>query len=590
MSSLLDFKPVRRPKLLFYKVLRCGVSLATAAALLFVVFSPSTEAAVVREPLDQHTYVLIKNGRSVFLECRAPAGKAEAFFKKYLAEEDDWEIYANKGVVAVPLGRLKGEVQRVALLRLFPQDTVDERGWIHEVTYGDGPEGQETLWNLCEWLTGRGMDYRKVMAANKLQEAHLTSGQQVVIPAELLLKAMREFTPVAEDVMEQLVELSAEELEYGKDDEGPYAAYRLKQGEALYTSVVVRFTDYRDNAPILKVCEAIQKRSGIKDPRSLKPGQLVLIPLDLLSARFKPEGSPERKAYEDVVEEARRLRGQVTSRDLAGIVVVIDPGHGGRDQGAAAARVGLYEDELNYDIACRVKRILAETTQAKVYMTAVDRSCGYSCSEAKRFVHDTDEELLTTPRYKNTDADASANLRAYLANAIFAKETANGTDPRKVVFTSFHCDALYNKQLRGAMVYIPGAAYRKSSEQPARPRRFNYNRYEEANGRRTIVTTEAERRRDEAMSRNFASTLMEQLGEHRVRRHMEGPRIRSVIRQNGGVKYVPAVLRVNKIPTKVLLEVANMTNSVDCTRMADPWWREQVAKAYVAALKEYYKS
>ena len=165
---------------------------------------------------------------------------------------------------------------------------------------------------------------------------------------------------------------------------------------------------------------------------------------------------------------------------------------------------------------------------------------------------------------------------------------AKGTDKRNIIFTTVHCDALFNDRLRGAMVYIPGAPYRRDSERP-KPYK-SYERYAEVRQQREFRSTAAERRRDEALSRNFAITLLEELGKKRIRRHKEGDPIRNVIRQSGGVEYVPAVLRNNMIPTKVLVETANMTNHTDCTRLADPEWRQWFAEAYVNALKAYYRS
>ncbi len=378
----------------------------------------------------------------------------------------------------------------------------------------------------------------------------------------------------------------AGDLQYGQDAEGPYALYRLKEGEALYTAVVVRFTNLETHEVISKACERVQARSGITDPRDLKVGTPVKIPLDMLAPQYMPKGTPEREHYEDVLQTAANLRQtRVTTRDLRGVVVILDAGHGGRDHGASASEYGLYEDELNYDIMCRVKRILEQQTQAKVHVTIQDRSQGYEPTSASRFQHDTDEYLLTNPPYDNTDAKVSANLRWYLANSIFRRERAAGVDERKIIFTSFHCDKLYNGRLRGAMVYIPGARLRKAEEGHSGA---EYSRYAEVQEARYVRTTSAEHRRDEALSRNFAVVLLDELGKHRIQRHKESDPIRAQIRQNGGVEYVPAVLRGNLVPTKVLIEVANLSNPTDCERLADPAWRQQFAEAYVAALKAFY--
>ena len=586
-----------------------------------------TGADVVRVPIDKGATAALQDGRLLFLECRPPRGDAGAYyFERYLADPRQWTSFKNRQAVAVPLDLLKPEVQRQMLLLVFREDYVDDQGWWHTVAYS-GRQGQETLWSLCEWTTGNGLNYKRILASQKhLEGPALEQGQRIFIPRDLLKDVMKRVTaraplpapppiqsapalpasalpapappPVAavpqpappeENGIEPVdLEAVTRELVYGKDARGSYAIYRLKLGEALYTAVVVRFTDFRDNDLIQEACRTVQERSGITDVRNMPTGQRVLIPIDMLSDRFRPQGSEQRDEYEKGLEEARRLRReQVRTKDLEGVVVVIDPGHGGRDQGGANHKFGLYEDEVNYDVACRVKHILETQTQAKVYMTVLDTSQKYQPTDRARFSHDTDEKVLTTPRYENKDAKVGANLRWYLANSYLRDELENGADPRKIVFTSFHTDALYNPTLRGAMVYIPGARYRRENELPEGA---VYARYAECVQQRASSSTAAERRRDEALSRNFAEDLMRALGKRHIRRHLEGDWIRSQIRQNGGVVYLPAVLRNTQIPTKILVEMANITNSTDCERLADPQWRQSFAEAYVDALKTYFGS
>jgi N-acetylmuramoyl-L-alanine amidase len=52
---------------------------------------------------------------------------------------------------------------------------------------------------------------------------------------------------------------------------------------------------------------------------------------------------------------------------LSGMVIVVDPGHGGIDSGAHD-RMGLMEKDINLDVSLRVKKIL-ESRSAKVIMT-----------------------------------------------------------------------------------------------------------------------------------------------------------------------------------------------------------------------------
>jgi N-acetylmuramoyl-L-alanine amidase len=381
--------------------------------------------------------------------------------------------------------------------------------------------------------------------------------------------------------------LASGDLTYGKDDRGPYAAYRLKRGEAVYTAVVVRFTDFQTREDINAACDTVLARSGISDPTRIDAGQAIRIPMDILSDRYWPEESAERKGFESMKQEAARLREtRVQSNRLEGVVVVIDPGHGGRDQGASNPEAGLYEDELNYDMACRLKILLESTTRAKVYFTMTDPKQGYEPRNVTRFTSDKTEELLTTPRYWNEDAKVSANLRWYLSNDIYRRECKKGVDPRKVVFISIHCDALHEK-MRGTMVYVPGAKYRRDTEQPSG---VVYADYEETNGHAAVKTTGPDRSRDEALSRNFAERLIETLRAHtpQIAVNKHGDPIRNVIRQGKGTAYVPAVLRNNLIPTKVLVETANLNNATDRERLADPEWRQDYAQALTNALLAHF--
>jgi N-acetylmuramoyl-L-alanine amidase len=575
---------------------------------LAMLVSCAAAAVDVTERLTDGSHAVLRNGRILFIECVPPPGPAaETYLRARLADGDSWKTYAGKGRVAVPYRQLKPVLQRELLLTMFPSDYVDADGWHHVVRFAGEGMGQETLWTLCEWLTGSGTRHEQVAQVNQLGDVNLTRGQLVLFPAELLPEAMRETTPSRiplppdswpevsiNEVMEaelDTFELPDAALRFGSDDQGPYAEYLLRPGDqSIYTPVVVRFTDYRENVDILDACEIILRRSGIRDVTKMETGQPVRIPLDMVSAQYLPGDSPQRVAHEEAMREARRLRDtQVTAHDLAGVVVVLDPGHGGKDPGAQALHSGfsLYEDEVVYDIACRIREILAKRTRAKVYMTVQDKSQGFAPVSTSRFRHDEDEELLTTPPYPNENAKYSANLRWYLANSIFDKEVAAGTDPRKILFASIHCDSLFNATLRGAMVYIPGAQYRRDFEAGSSPDSF-YNRFAEARAGRDFRTTAADRKRDEALSHNFAGVLLEELGEVRVKRHDRSNPIRNVIRRSRDTHYVPAVLRNNKIPTKVLVEAANMTNVTDCERMADPEWRQLFAEGFVNALLAFY--
>jgi len=52
--------------------------------------------------------------------------------------------------------------------------------------------------------------------------------------------------------------------------------------------------------------------------------------------------------------------------------------------------------------------------------------------------------------------------------------------------------------------------------------------------------------------------------------------------------WVPAVLRFNEVPAKVLVEVCNLANSSDRSLIQTRAFREKVARGIVDGLRQYY--
>jgi len=548
---------------------------------------------VIRRPLESGVYAMGKDGLVFGLEVIAAQGGAtQRVLAKYLAIESEWGAYRGRTGTFVPISRLKAEHQRRVLLAVFERDAVTAEGWYHQTAFGS-----ETLWAVCALITGNGANHTQILADpyNGSLPATLPRGTTVLIPAKFLDKTMRQVTPdrvpapsLFQEPAPDLASLDGA-LRYGKDGEGGYASYILKRGESLYTSVVARFTDFHENADILKACELVAARSRIRDVTDIDAGHEIRIPIDMLSSRYQPKGTAERDEFDKVMAEAQRFKSNpIRSQGLAGVVVILDPGHGGNDPGTQYSRGGLHEDEINYDIACRIKALLERETSARVHMTMIDRSSGFTASNSGTFANDNDEELLTTPRHKNSNgATVSANLRWMLVNSIYATELKRGTDPNKVVFTSVHTDNLYNEKMRGAMVYIPGAQYRSQQEGP---RDAIYASYQEGKTHNRFISTAGERRRDEALSRNLADMVISELQRKQIKCHDQGDPIRTKVQKTRTKAYVPAVIRNTKVPTKILIETANLNNATDRGRLSDPSWRQAFAEAYVDALKRYYGS
>jgi len=556
-------------------------------------------AEAVRKPLEAGATIGIKGGRTLYLECQLPRGNAKAeVLKRYLADENTWVQYDKLRTAYLHFRDLKPAVQRRVIETIFPDDYSDKSGWWHKVTF-EGAAGVESWWNLAEWLTGRGTNYKtlEAMPENQGYKGTPRKGQVLLIPRDLLKEAFK--TPTAglpgrtgvllepmdvDENLEPYRPLQPGELTYGKDGKGEYAAYAMKKGEAIYTSVVIRFTDYREVVAVQEAAAEVLKRNGIEDPTRIHVDQEIRIPRDMLADEYQPEGSAQRMAHEGVSADAKRLRATRDGvKDLDGVVVILDAGHGGCDLGANHGK--LLEDELTYDFVMRIKQVLESTTRARVHLTVRDLSSKEKVSDAQNFTHDTDEVVLTEPPYSPTDTSVSANLRWYVANDIYRAELKRGIKPDNMLFASIHCDALYYK-LRGSMVYIPGAAHRLSDKALDGPAYAAYTK----KGNRSVSTTAEERRRDEAVSRDFAETLLESLRTHKpaIAVHTTSDPIRNVIQRSRTERWLPAVLKHTLVPTKVLVETANLQNPDDRKCLADPKWRQAYAEAFVEAVKRHF--
>jgi N-acetylmuramoyl-L-alanine amidase len=369
------------------------------------------------------------------------------------------------------------------------------------------------------------------------------------------------------------------QLAYGSDAAGPYGKYRLKRGEALY-SVVMRFTGRVDSQDVNELARSIAGRSGIDDVTGIPTGYGVKIPLEDLLPEYLPASDPRHRAWESSQAEMNRYRNPSSSRNLEGVTVILDAGHGGRDRGAS--HNGVAEHEYVYDILCRIKAILENDTGARVLTTIRDRREGYHVRDSTHLARNQAEVLLTDPPFPLLEPYVSVNLRWYLTNSYYRRLVAEGSDPLKIVFTSLHADARH-PGMGGAMIYVPGEEYRRSRYGYSGP---VYARTREVREQPYVSFTRAERERSEGLSRQFARALVASFRETEVAVHPYDPIRDRIIRKRRS--WVPAVLRCGEVPVEVLIEISNLSNLADSQLIADPAYRQKVAEAYVDALHRYY--
>ncbi len=543
--------------------------------------------------------------------------------------------------VRIPLDLLLPAFRDETLKGLFPSDERTNEGWRH--AWGSSPLGPKETWQgLARWFCGSAKRDGELRRANPKAGPRPAAGTWILIPEGLLADALAEIEPPAAKPpvrapagppapmpapappatitlreIEPEPELigprptppaapvpatpsvpagesaaappaerpgaAAPPLGYGKDAQGEYAVYRLQAGEALYSAVAVRFTGTVGAEDVNALAMEIARRSGIADVTSIPVGFPVKIPLEELLPQYLPKTSPQYQAWARNQMELGRETNTYKSAVLDGVVVILDPGHGGLDRGAMAH--GVWEDSFVYDIACRMREILETRTKARVLMTLLVPELGYKPLDQSALKPNKGAVVLTHPWFRQTssaETKVEVNLRWHLANQYFERLQKEGVDPQRVVFTSIHADSLH-PSLRGSMFYIPGTDYRterwcSSGE--------SYERFREVKARGCYELTGKEMKRSEGLSFQFARHLEGAFGDGGLTLHPYNPTRDHVIR--GRRSWVPAVLRNSIVPCSVLIEVCNLNNAKDAALLSDPKFRQSVAEAYVEALLRYY--
>ncbi|MEM7246424.1 MAG: N-acetylmuramoyl-L-alanine amidase [Acidobacteriota bacterium] len=588
----------------------------------------------------------LTNAGDLILEVRAEQGDGWwRLTQRAGAPGDQWKAVANYAEDPQPKpGRYyrvpgwlwpEGWGGRIVAKHL-PDSRPHQGGWKHRVKAGQSP------WRIARVYTGLGAKHAELAFPHRPMRV----GDEVLIPATLVMKHLRPVgsgtttsrqptstpppaatdtasreepvpvpiatsttpteppvSPPAEPVTEEAVpasEPSTESvsddaprgpielvvpadspLEFGEDARGLHAIYRLRSGETLYSHVVLRFTGRLGGRYVNEAALAFAKDSGITDVTDIRIGHPIRIPADELRPEFLPLGHPRRNEWETSRSESDRLAVTARRRGLSGVHVVIDVGHGGRDPGADAGTV--WEDDHAADVANRFIAILERETQAAVHPLTDDRSTGrLPLSRLKR---DEDEVLLSTPPLDlagSTPTRVAVNLRWILANDLRRKLHRKGVGDERLIFLSFHADSLH-QSAEGSMFYIPSAKHR-STRVPV-PAAGIYQRFAEVQAGNAFKMSERELLRSEGWSRKLADSFVSAFQRREIKLHGFSPVRSYIVRRRA---WVPAVLRNNRIPTAVLIELCNLNNPEDQRRLRDPSFRQLQAEALVEGLRAHF--
>ena len=90
----------------------------------------------------------------------------------------------------------------------------------------------------------------------------------------------------------------------------------------------------------------------------------------------------------------------------------------------------------------------------------------------------------------------------------------------------------------------------------------------------------------EGLSRDLAESIIDAFDSDGLKVHPFNPVRDNVVRN--GREWVPAVIRYNLIPTRLLLEICNLGNDKDRALMKTKKYRQHVAEAIYQGLVNYY--
>jgi len=508
-------------------------------------------------------------------------------------------LYRNR-FITFPLKVINGSIRSSALKAVFFKDKAGIGYWEHRVTFA-----WETTSMIAGLFTKEGIKAGHLVRYNKMRNKGniLKKGDVIKIPwkwvsPELSLRPVSLKPP----------------LKLKQDKSGKfYAHYQMKHGETLYSSVVIRFTGRLLNDEVNQVANKLLKLNNISDAKLIQTRQKIRIPLGWLSEEYlgsqtndvssrktsvkktNKKKTKKIKSSKAVASKKKLKRGKSTQKAVAQktkskrkknvhkIHVILDSGHGGRDPGASAGsrknKDIIYEDEVVYDISKRMSKLFKKQGII-VHPTLADPNQKQPIRYLSRS-NDRDEHLLVTPRYLTRNARIGVNMRVYLVNHIFKQLRKKKVPSENILFISLHGDALHSS-LSGAMVYFPDSRLRRG--------RFNlsskiYRKRKEYSTKLTFKPRD--NKYSEKLSKSFGKVIIDEFRELKLRTHRVSSAVRGYLYRKGK-KTLPAVLRYSKVPTSVLVEIANLNNRLDRRDLLKSKTRQQIAKAITNSVTAHF--
>ena len=163
-------------------------------------------------------------------------------------------------------------------------------------------------------------------------------------------------------------------------------------------------------------------------------------------------------------------------------------------------------------------------------------------------------------------------MRVYLVNHLFHKLKKKKVPKENILFISLHGDALHSS-LRGAMVYYPDSRFRRGMfglKNKIYRKRKEYNP--------SLTFKQSENKYSEKLSKSFGKIIINEFRKLNLPTHRVSSAVRGYLYRKGK-KTLPAILRYSKVPTSVLVEIANLNNTQDRRSLLKSKSRQKIAIA-----------
>lgn len=215
--------------------------------------------------------------------------------------------------------------------------------------------------------------------------------------------------------------------------------------------------------------------------------------------------------------------------------IVIDPGHGGKDNGAPGYRNGVLEKTITLDMGLKLAEHFRQSIQCKVILTRED------------------------------DSFLTLEERTQIANK-------NNAD----LFISIHANASKNRSARGTETYILSHATDKEAARVAA--RENNTTVEQVSDLQLILSSLIQN------SKINESTKLASYVEESIFKKMKKD-YKNI--KSKGVKQAPFHVLIGAHMPSILIELGFISNSMECKRLIDPKYQDKLCMAIFSGIKKY---